>query len=216
MERKYIQKHYQDLDKGTINYIENIIYNNFQFTHIPKRFSKCRIDSVEKDIVSKLISLENPKGCFIYSDSGSGKTHFCIAFARLLYIRYHLELIDKSAPSTTPDFIIKFLPITEFVSMAKATFEKGAIHATEQDLVNYYSNLDCLILDDLGTSMATDWNLQLLFNLFDKVYRNEKIVMITSNFTIKELSDKIGDRFTSRICEMCNIFEFPNTDRRLL
>jgi len=45
---------------------------------------------------------------------------------------------------------------------------------------------------------TTEWALQTLFVIIDRRYRNMVKTIITSNLSLNEISEKIGDRIASR------------------
>jgi len=64
--------------------------------------------------------------------------------------------------------------------------------------------VDCLLLDDLGVEKVSDWVLQELYILIDYRYEYLKTTVITSNYSLEELADRLGDpRIPSRIDSMC-------------
>ena len=78
-----------------------------------------------------------------------------------------------------------------------------------------YFNTPLLILDDLGAEKTTDWALQSLYIIINKRLSEELQTIITSNLSLDELRDKIGDRIASRIAGMCKIVKLTGRDRRL-
>ncbi len=86
---------------------------------------------------------------------------------------------------------------------------------SEHQILDYYSSVRVLFLDDIGTEKTTDWAQQTLYTVIDHRYREVLQTVITSNLSLNELSDKTGDRITSRIAEMCVVIELKGQDRRL-
>jgi DNA replication protein DnaC len=82
-------------------------------------------------------------------------------------------------------------------------------------LIEKYAGKKCLILDDLGVEKTTEWSLQTLYTIIDRRYREEKQTLITSNLTLDEIAEKVGDRIASRIAGMCKVVEIKGRDRRL-
>ena len=73
----------------------------------------------------------------------------------------------------------------------------------------------CLILDDMGAEKTSEWSIQTLYSIIDRRYRDEKQTLITSNLTLDEIAEKVGDRIASRIAGMCKVVEIKGKDRRI-
>ena len=76
-------------------------------------------------------------------------------------------------------------------------------------------SLEASFIDDLGAEKLSDTNRQNLYLIIDRRYREEKSLIITSNFTIDELND-YEPRIASRITEMGKIFFINGNDHRLI
>ena len=70
-------------------------------------------------------------------------------------------------------------------------------------------------MDDMGAEKTTDWSMSTLYVLIDKRYSEMMPTIITSNLTVAEVADKVGDRIASRIAGMCKVIELKGKDRRL-
>ena len=71
------------------------------------------------------------------------------------------------------------------------------------------------MLDDLGVDKTSEGSLQTLYTIIDRKYREEKQTLITSNLTLDEIAEEVGDRIASRIAGMCKVVEIKGKDRRL-
>jgi DNA replication protein DnaC len=111
-----------------------------------------------------------------------------------------------------------------FISVPELLFEFKRLYSnhnetedglTEDDLVKKYSNIGLLVLDDFGVEKTTDWSFQLLYLIINRRYEYMKKTIFTSNFTLEQLAEKLGDdRLPSRIQQMCEIILFNNKDYR--
>jgi hypothetical protein len=72
-----------------------------------------------------------------------------------------------------------------------------------------------LILDDIGTEKPSEWAQQNIFLIIDRRYETLRQTIFTSNLSLDELSERLGDRITSRIAEMCKVIELKGKDRRI-
>lgn len=78
-----------------------------------------------------------------------------------------------------------------------------------------YRDASILLLDDLGAERKpTEFTEEINFRLINWRYENHKPTLITSNLVPKEISERLGDRVTSRLIEMCERVVFKGPDRR--
>jgi len=107
-----------------------------------------------------------------------------------------------------------FIPVPELLLEFKASYSaKDGI--SEEELVEKYSKIPLLVLDDFGVERTTDWSFQLLYIIINRRYENMKMTIFTSNFSLNELAEKLGDdRIPSRIQQMCKIIKTKNINYR--
>lgn len=72
---------------------------------------------------------------------------------------------------------------------------------------------DCICFDDLGAEKLTDAKRENLYYIIDSRYREMLPTIITSNFTIQEISE-VEPRIASRLAEMGKILQFNGSDYR--
>lgn len=145
----------------------------------------------------------NTKGLLLSGDVGVGKTHLAAAITGEL---------NKKLYSTY------FGNVVDIISFFKSTYNKNS-SLSENDLVLMITErTDLLILDDLGKENNTEHNLALLYQIINKLYQDEKPIIITTNYNARDLSRKLGERgqaMISRISAMCKPIQLEGKDRRL-
>lgn len=198
---------------------------------VPTRFEKANRAQIDEKIWKLTAPFFSDEGLYIYGKPGTGKTHLCAAMIREFYSRFpkqrqwlgddhrHAEYVPPPDPRliTVPDL---FMKIKASFGKKEAEADHWDSHISEKEmnesqLIQKFSTLDVLFLDDIGTEKTTDWAQQTLYSIIDYRYREMLQTVITSNLSLNELSDKTGDRITSRIAEMCRVIELKGKDRRL-
>lgn len=76
----------------------------------------------------------------------------------------------------------------------------------EWQIFDELCSVPLLVLDDLGKERVSEWVEQTLFRVIDSRYRENKLLVVTTNFTPRELQDRypdVGSAIMSRLAEMC-------------
>lgn len=172
---------------------------------IPMRFIGAKHDKYHDDSV------------FMYGPRGVGKTHYlCACIKQEIFRReyrfYVAQTIDPC--DFPPQEKIRFLPVPELMLLFKQSYSPGAVE-TESDVLGRLASCDVLGLDDMGAERVSDWSIQMLYLLIDRRYREMKKTYITSNLSLREIAEKLDDRISSRLAEMCEVMKFQGEDRRI-
>lgn len=72
----------------------------------------------------------------------------------------------------------------------KESFNKTV--TTQSEIMELYSNVDMLIIDDFGSETITKWALERLYRIINNRYENELPIVITTRYTREELMEKIA------------------------
>lgn len=151
-------------------------------------------------------------GVFVYGVRGVGKTHFAVALAMEKFLEPELiegaNMTWKIREVTIPVFV----SVPDLLLNIRNTYnEKGG---GEKELLDFYSRVRTLIIDDLGVEKTTEWALQVLYLLIDRRYREGRVTIFTSNLSLAELQEKLDERISSRIYGMCKVVRLTGEDRR--
>lgn len=161
------------------------------------------------------------QGLYIYGSTGSGKTIMAAMILEEIKLQEFLHpevcALQKNNMqfTTVPDLLTRLR--NAFSTNKKEVGER--FKRTEMDLIAEYSNVEYLVLDDLGGEKTADYSFQALYNIIDHRYENLKTTIIVSNLSLEELAKKLGDdRIPSRIRAMSqpHIYALGGKDKRLL
>lgn len=174
---------------------------------IPPRYEKSKYDDVPRSIRESFETIKHTrKGMYIHGPVGSGKTHVMYALVG--------KILEPQDDYGNSKFKTKFWNMTELIHAIKRDFDvsAGEKHHYEDELMEYPS---ILFLDDLGAEKPTEFVAETIYLIINRRYNDMKPTIITSNFRLDGLADRVGDRIASRIGEMCDIFELDGKDRRI-
>lgn len=107
-----------------------------------------------------------------------------------------------------------FTTVASLLMELRDSFRKDS-ERSEADIIRQYSKADLVVLDDLGAEKTSEFALQSLYIIIDKRYSEMCPTIITSNLTVDEIAEKVGDRIASRIAGMCRVIELRGRDRRI-
>ena len=167
---------------------------------VPKRYLSANITDFDKVRLSA-------NGLFLSGARGTGKTHLACAIVKK-------EILESENYTSDIDKMPLFISIPDLLLEIRHSFKERS-ETDEQDIINKYSSIDLLVLDDLGIEKTSEWSIQTLYTIIDRRYRDMKRTIITSNLTLKEIADKLDDRISSRIAGMCDCIILKGADRRL-
>lgn len=132
-------------------------------------------------------------------EPGLGKTHLSLAIATVAISKGY-GVIYISAP-------------TAVSALEKERFSRGEQNSeTEKMLVD----CDLLILDDLGTEFITTFSTSKIYDIINTRFMLNKPIIISTNYTMKELEKNYSIRFVSRIIGETDRITFVGEDIRQL
>ncbi len=141
----------------------------------------------------------NPKSenLYLWGPCGAGKTHLATAAARAF-------ADDKGSAQ-----VLKPPQLMRLIRSLDAPQEEAELR--------HIARLPVFVLDDLGIGRATEFALQILYEIVDlreMSLRNGLIV--TSNLSLQDLAERLkDDRLSSRLAGLCRVVKIDGEDRRL-
>lgn len=172
------------------------------------RFLRCTLDNYEprtdaqkaacERVRAYVDSLPTDRGLFIAGPVGTGKTHLAVG---LLRAARELRSIGG-----------RFAMVPAVFAQIRAAIGRGDEGAAS--LLEDYKQAPLLVLDDLGSERVTDWVREQLFILVDARYQAMLPTVVTTNDTLEDLEEYVGQRIVSRIMEMCDGIALDGPDYR--
>lgn len=150
-----------------------------------------------QSIVNNWINNQNP---FLVctGGTGTGKTFLCSSVLNYLYEKH------KEVEFTSHRQFIQ--RIQEYINDGKGQYQ----------FIKKIADKEWLIFDDLGSAANTCWQQEMILELVDMRYSNQKKTLITTNLTPDEMVDCLGERVFSRLFEKNNMkIELWTADRRI-
>ena len=95
---------------------------------------------------------------------------------------------------------VKMIKCIDLIRELKETWNKNC-EFTERDIIHHYSNLDLLIIDEVGVQFGSDTEKLFIFDIIDGRYQNMKPTVLISNRPIEQIKEEVGDRVIDRLRE---------------
>ncbi|HHV32213.1 MAG TPA: ATP-binding protein [Clostridiales bacterium] len=146
---------------------------------------------------------DNWRGLLITGPVGTGKTHLAAAIAN--------KLIKEL-------YTVMFGNITDIITLVKSTYSKDSEVSEMQVIQTLTQDVDLLVIDDLGKEYSSKNTNTVLYQIINRLYEDEKPIIITTNYNSEQLKSKFGERgeaIVSRITEMTVPIIMTGEDWRL-
>jgi DNA replication protein DnaC len=159
------------------------------------------------------------EGMLLWGDCGTGKTHLAIAILKELVQQKGARCLFRGYSA-----LLKQLQAT-YNRQVVADEDTGVV-LTEYSILRDVTDVEVLVLDDLGAEKSSDWTLSMLYHVINERYNQGRTTIITTNLPwdvpqpaipsdrmapaqramkAETLRDRISERTYSRITEMCPI-----------
>ena len=136
---------------------------------------------------------------YIYGNTGVGKTFLSHCISK--------EAIDRGLS------VLYFSSGEFFDILAGQTFDRKNRGSVVKDLI---SSCDLLVIDDLGTELTNSFSASSLFRVINDRIVNHKSTIISTNLSLREISEKYSERILSRITSEYIVLKLTGEDIRIL
>lgn len=167
---------------------------------IPKRYADSTLDTFPKPDEAAAVrswldagAWKDGANLILSGPVGTGKTGLAMAV-----LNWFLD--------TKPRAVTEFADVPEMLELLRPP--------ADFDRMQPYLTAHVLVLDDLGTERATDWVRERLYVLVNRRYLDCLPTIITTNHTIKTLSDHVGERVVSRLQHEATVVAIRGKDLR--
>lgn len=179
--------------------------------HIPKRYADCDKEKVPQEVREKInTALQGNQGVYLHGSAGTGKTYIMYALLK------NIILTSQEVYSTQGIYEVRNLfRVVEMPTLAMALKTYTVRDEDPTDTISLYKDCTYLFIDDLGAEKMTDFLFESFYQIINYRYNQMLPTIITSNYSLKEISEKINDRIASRIAEMCTVIKLEGEDKRI-
>lgn len=145
-----------------------------------------------------LVNTKDYRGMRLHGPPGVGKTHFIFAVIRDLIENHNMK----------PEYF-EYISEEDLFSKIKSTFGYSDSNQILEKNMRRFREVPVLFYDDLGAATKTvggEWGQQILMEIFNNRYKEEKTTFVTTNLSLENLTDLIGPRISDRLQDMHSIF----------
>lgn len=174
--------------------------NKIKGSGIPDRFHDRTLDSYRAESEGQVAALKfaldyatsfddvlsTGRSAVFVGAPGTGKTHLAVGIG-LHVMREHRGTV-------------LFTTVMRAVRRVKETFRRDS-EETEAQAVRSFVEPDLLILDEVGVQFGSDFERNILFDIFNERYEKRRPSLFLSNLTVREAALYLGERVVDRIRE---------------
>ncbi len=120
------------------------------------------------------------------------------------------------------ELLLRWCRAGRFLNLSRRYFERlrdtysqdSAHYGQTWPIIEELTQLPFLLLDDFGTQRGTEWEMEMLYNLVDARYAEQRLTLVTTNQPLDAIRELYGGRIYSRLVEMCRLVEMQGIDYR--
>ena len=154
-------------------------------TYITTTPAQTKAKALYKDFADSVCNDSIAKSLIVCGSVGTGKTHLASSAVN--------QIINNGK-------ICKLIKIIDLIRQFKSTWSKDN-DSTEEDFLNYYTNIPALIIDEVGVQFGSDTEKMVIFDIIDGRYNNMLPTALISNLALPDVQELIGERAIDRMRE---------------
>jgi DNA replication protein DnaC len=97
-----------------------------------------------------------------------------------------------------------FIEVPMLLAEIKDTYNENS-DRSELQVLDAARKVNILFLDDLGAHNYTEWVQTQLYSILNYRMNNHLPTFITSNLTLEQMAEKLGERIASRVVDLCAV-----------
>jgi DNA replication protein DnaC len=185
----------EDTKQRLLNYHQYV-----QCANIPKRFLEKSFDTYqpEQSKAQKIFNIlqnyakhfshycSNGISILMSGNTGTGKTHLAISLMQYVMRQFCLST--------------RYTTAYDLIAEINETYQRQS-RSTERQVKSNYEKYDLLVIDEFGCQRGRENDHLHMFDLINKRYNNLKSTIVISNLSFQELTQSLGQRNISRLCE---------------
>lgn len=162
--------------------------------------SQCLLDPTLLAWGREWFKSRNKPSLILQGNSGCGKTFFSIALLKAFW--------DRLQPYPFIIFKISSQLDSQLLSAVMGKSDRDV-----ESIIKMCSESTIFILDDLGVETSSERVQRQYFEIFNARYTQNKLTVLSTNCSVKQLCNKFGERFYSRL-KCFKLVKFPEVDFR--
>jgi len=217
-ERRRFEKLADDINKARSD--DNWITKELTKQGVPPRYRGAKFGTWNKELAGSAAGWVEGESMVVLGPTGCGKTYFAAACMG----EYLRRAVTKAKKMSVNGFGVwnlvgpqdqLFITAPALLMTLRGTFRQQSGPTLEDMIGKYSESAGPLIIDDLGAEKTTDWTLEALYLIIDNRYSWMRQTMVTSNLSMEQIANRLGDRIASRLVGMAKPLVMTGKDRRL-
>jgi DNA replication protein DnaC len=154
---------------------------------------------VARDFAGRFWSKHVKEGSFLVMGgvTGTGKSHLALAIAQVVMRRGTAMYMD----------------VGDLIQRVRGTWRRDS-SKSEEEMFALLGSIDLLIIDEVGVQRGTDDEKNVIFDVINRRYRDNRPTILLTNLDGKALVELLGPRVMSRLSERAQFLSFQWDDWR--